>query len=471
MFSVTIIHAEADAEFAAWLQELLEAHDYSAALNEEGGDVALVVLSPQLAEDGDARDLVELAYGASVPLLGVWRSPWALPTWWPEDVPIAHCDPRQGESCEELLAWVAKAARTGLQDEALDAPSLADVDWEEALSETDTDEAYLGKPPVAPEHEEAVRPRRRDVPSPPHLLRPGGSMPASSSTSAAEPPQLSAFYPARLAPQKPYALLVFAHTLSAWEQVREIAAGQSALLGEQPADRSVPSKVSLAQGALLTVVPRVEGLRFDPPEQPLIWQPPYRYVTFLFSAPQDLPETLEGQVQIYLGPLIIGEIPLQMRAVRPDQSAASGTTHEATMTRYDPIFASYSHRDTPVMQYFRRLREMLGQKMLVDIYDLRAGEKWNARLLEMIEQSAVFQLFWSEHSARSTYCRQEWQHALQYIDERPRFVQPVYWHKPLTPNPAQAAPELAALHFQYVQLPTATRARLYWRRLKNWFSR
>jgi hypothetical protein len=110
----------------------------------------------------------------------------------------------------------------------------------------------------------------------------------------------------------------------------------------------------------------------------------------------------------------------------------------------------------PVMEYFRRARQNMGQKMLVDIYDLRSGEHWADRLLEMIEQSAAFQLFWSRHSAQSRYCRQEWEYALQVAEreQRPRFVQPVWWAAPMPDPPS----ELAALHFQKVTLPTLTRA-------------
>ncbi len=489
MLSVTIIHAEADAEFAAWLQKRLEARGYSAILNDEGGDVALLVLSPQLEAAEDARDLVELAYGAFVPLIGVWRAPCDLPPWLPEPeaLRIATCTPEAQNDCDELLTLLAEVERAGhIRDEiqlreAFSDEAFDDEEAEEArpsfglsMRGTPSDAAADEKPAsgvVGFRDVEPPPPPKPPAPEPPARRKRERAKKQGETEATDEPPQLSAFYPALLAPQKPHALMVFAHTSAAWEAVRAIAEGQAALMGEQPADRSVPSKVALARGALLTVVPRVEGLRFGPPEQPLVWQPPYRYVTFLFTAPQELPETLSGQVQIYLGPLIIGEIPLEMRAVQPDLSTSADTKNAAHMTRYDPIFASYSHRDAPVMRYFRRLREMLGQKMLVDIYDLRAGEKWNARLLEMIDQSAVFQLFWSEHSARSSYCRQEWQHALRYVDERPRFVQPVYWQKPLRPSPDEAAPELAELHFQYVELPATTRAQLYWQRLKNWLAR
>jgi hypothetical protein len=115
------------------------------------------------------------------------------------------------------------------------------------------------------------------------------------------------------------------------------------------------------------------------------------------------------------------------------------------------------------MDYFRRRREEEGEKMLADIYDLRVGDHWETRLLEMIEESAVFQLFWSKHSAQSEYCRKEWQHALKFEKERPRFIRPIYWTKQLKPA---SPPELKHIQFYGpVSLPTTTRARMRIRRL------
>ena len=67
-------------------------------------------------------------------------------------------------------------------------------------------------------------------------------------------------------------------------------------------------------------------------------------------------------------------------------------------------------------------------------------EEWGP--LELIEQADVFQLFWSEHSARSENVKREWLHALEL--QRPNFVRPVYWTSNLQPDPPE---ELGELHF------------------------
>jgi hypothetical protein len=266
-------------------------------------------------------------------------------------------------------------------------------------------------------------------------------------------------------PAKPYALMVFVHVESALAMVREEAGRYQAMMGGQPTSGTVSSQTRVAQGTLLTFVPQINGLSFTPAEQVITWKmdKPYESATFLFQTPMGISGTLNGRVLVYQGPLIIGEIPLTIEVVTT--GATGDLTAEKPFQKLQPIFASYSHRDTPVMEYFRKTRQSLGQKMLVDIYDLRSGEHWADRLLEWIDDSAVFQLFWSKHSAASPYCRQEWQYALKYVPQRERFIQPVWWESPMTPPP----PELANLHFQKVTLPPVTRLRMLASRVRGVF--
>ena len=64
--------------------------------------------------------------------------------------------------------------------------------------------------------------------------------------------------------------------------------------------------------------------------------------------------------------------------------------------------------------------------------------------MRMIERADIFQLFWSENSSKSEYCRQEWQHALG-CNKGVGFIRPIYWQEPITKPP----PELNDLHFDF----------------------
>lgn len=282
------------------------------------------------------------------------------------------------------------------------------------------------------------------------------------------PPQFSAFHPTAVQPSAAYTLMVFVHTAAVFAQIEAIARNYEPMMGGAQSSASTRSKIEIAQGSLITFVPSISGITFTPAEQVVPWQAPHQSAIFAFTTPADLPAgSLTGSVIVYQGPLILGDIPISMAVATADQPVSAIPDQAANLERLNPIFASYSHRDTPVMEFFRRNYRQLGQKMLVDRYDLLSGDHWNPRLLEMIDESAVFQLFWSEHSAQSEYCRQEWEHALQCADKRPRFIRPVWWEAPMTPPP----PELSDLHFQRVPLPALTRAQMAMARVRGLFKR
>ena len=123
------------------------------------------------------------------------------------------------------------------------------------------------------------------------------------------------------------------------------------------------------------------------------------------------------------------------------------------MYRQEDIFVSYSHKDTAIALACKKAYAALGFNILIDADTLRSGQVWNEELMNMIDRASIFQLFWSQNSAQSKYCRQEWEHALK--SNRDGFIRPVYWETPL-PKPPE---ELSKYHFEFmeVETPPATR--------------
>jgi hypothetical protein len=108
------------------------------------------------------------------------------------------------------------------------------------------------------------------------------------------------------------------------------------------------------------------------------------------------------------------------------------------------------------VRQFQKYARGVGDSYMRDVIDLRAGEIWDRRLLEMIDAADVFQLFWSTNSMRSTFVRQEWEHALTVV--KPNFVRPLYWQTPFPEDEGLPPPQLRALVFANVGIADAAEA-------------
>ncbi len=154
---------------------------------------------------------------------------------------------------------------------------------------------------------------------------------------------------------------------------------------------------------------------------------------------------------VYLGSIIMAQIALkiEVNSQRIFEAGADALT-PVTVARYRKLFASYSPQDTAVAEEFERYGRAMGDEYLRDVIHLRSGEACNDRLLQMIDQANVFQLFWSSNSIHSPAVRQEWQYALKL--NRDYFVRPVYWEDPLPEARELNLPpeELRGLHFHRV---------------------
>ncbi len=116
---------------------------------------------------------------------------------------------------------------------------------------------------------------------------------------ADQTPHFSTFYPAAVKPNQPYALMAFVHLESALTQVREIAAGYAGMMGGQQESGTAPSRIAVDVGGLITFVPHVPGIQFNPAESVVTWQPPHQSATFLFTTPADLRADTAGELRLH----------------------------------------------------------------------------------------------------------------------------------------------------------------------------
>src|SRR6266567_6260392 len=348
-----------------------------------------------------------------------------------------------------------------------------------------------GSPPPTPPAPQQPYAPSPALQSPPQYRAPSANYPLSRQAptrrrrSATPPPsssilpeqlQFTAFHPKVVVTGIWHTLLVYAHIESALWSVRADAARFRAEMGPIPGEISTQAKIPLLRGTEITIVLTCQGVIFGPERVSFKWAEDWHPTAFRFQADKTLAGSAEnGEISVYAGPVLIAT--LKIAFLFEEQSpypaspsfAGKNNTTEVSARLYKQIFTSYSHADTPVVLAFRSVYKALGFQVLIDIDTLRSGQNWNTTLMKLIDDSDIFQLFWSPRSARSQYVRQEWEYALRYYKGE-GFIRPVYWKEPLVPPP----PELSMLHFAYVQLPKpriSDYGRLFYWGISNIFRR
>lgn len=272
--------------------------------------------------------------------------------------------------------------------------------------------------------------------------------------------RFTVYRPEVLRPGQWAALLVFTHKTdlitepgqSPVDPVRVVQTRASAHFGGQaPRPVGADARHGLTRGTQLRIVPDLPGIQCNPGEVLVHWWEPVHQAEFrLLAAPGQVGRVVRGAVRIWCGPLIFGEVSVALR-IAPDRAAAQPPPVPTPISPYRKIFPSYSHLDRRVVAVFAEAARALGDQYLQDVLALRSGERWNSRLLELIEDADVFQLFWSHNSMRSRYCQQEWEHALAL--RRPAFVRPLYWEDPMPADPGNGLPPATLRELHFVKVP------------------
>ena len=255
----------------------------------------------------------------------------------------------------------------------------------------------------------------------------------------------TALYPKEGKVETWHTLLVYAHLLSAMEDVFRDA---ERFKDQLPKPKGVTShSTQIARGTEITIIPSCDGIVFNPERVVFKWMERYHRADFRFSADKSLSNDAgRGQINIYAGPVLVGTLKFALLLNEADSQIAREHEEHSIMYHQDDIFVSYSHKDSDIVLACKKAYQALGFNILIDIDTLRSGQVWNEELMQMIDRATIFQLFWSHNARQSKYCRQEWEHALKR--NKAGFIRPVYWEIPM-PDPPE---ELSRYHFEYMQL-------------------
>lgn len=281
--------------------------------------------------------------------------------------------------------------------------------------------------------------------------------------------QFTVFRPKVVASAKWYDLVAAAHLDSARPEadpsepspLDRVQAKAQAILGDR-FDAYAPlthdALQGVPQGSELTFAFEMPGVEFNPARVSVGWFEDEHTVHVRLRAAAALEgTTARGRMTVFLGAIILADVPFSLRvdAARAADRPRLEPEREA-VRRYRRIFASYSHRDLPIVEQFEAFVEATGDRYLRDHKVLRAGEAWDDRLLELIAEADVFQLFWSQNALASPHVRREWEHALSL--GRDNFIRPVYWESPLPQADGLPPEPLNRIHFQFLGGIAATAA-------------
>jgi TIR domain len=273
--------------------------------------------------------------------------------------------------------------------------------------------------------------------------------------------EFAAAYRRVIEQERRYPVLFFVHRPDARETVRAMIERRAPQLGGAPQVSHGAAAQEIESGTTLTIVPNVLGATFEPSHIDVSVDDSVRELTFQMAVAPDGPlGPLDGYIDIFVGPLIIGQVAVgfEVHAAtpiaipRPSDDAQFLAVANASI--FDKIFVSYSRRDSAVVDLCVSTYQGLGVTVLVDRLDLRSGDDWRNALERMIEESDIFQLYWSSAAAASQEVHHEWRQALALSKIRNRFIRPLYWETPM-PSPPEA---LGHLHFSRLDLKLLRRA-------------
>ena len=276
--------------------------------------------------------------------------------------------------------------------------------------------------------------------------------------------QFTVFRPRTVRPEEWYDLVAAVHReenrpdapASEPTPIEKVKQKAQQILGraiEDYAQNTQDGQGAIPHGGCLTFCPEIEHVEFNPSRQTVRRLEDEQTITFRMNAARKLDgQTARGRMSVFLGAILVAEIPLQIRVDSGHVAKSEGQANDpVSASPYRKIFASYSRRDTAIVQQFAWYARAMGDEFLLDCTALRSGETWNKRLMELIEEADVFQLFWSKESMDSSFVRQEWEYALDLRRQgrkRLEFIRPVFWEDPLPKNPPDLPPpELEAIQF------------------------
>ncbi|MCP4343976.1 MAG: TIR domain-containing protein [Desulfobacterales bacterium] len=268
--------------------------------------------------------------------------------------------------------------------------------------------------------------------------------------------QFTSFFPKEIRVNIRYSLFVYAHLKSLTDEIeKDVQQFIDKMGGEFPKSETAVQSARLKPGTRVIVVPECDEIEFAPVSLTRRWNGTWIRFGFDFMLAEDfIDESLFIRISIQVSGIEIAHIRFTIDINnKPLNPLALAKIAKQSSDMYRNIFVSYSKKDLDVVEIYRFAQLAIGNDVFMDTYSIISGDNRKAALAEAIDKADIFQLFWSENSGYCSEVRYEWDYALKYRcphDKCIFFIRPVFWKKPLSPEPPD---ELGHLNFRYVPLP------------------
>lgn len=264
-------------------------------------------------------------------------------------------------------------------------------------------------------------------------------------SNAPEDIEFTHFYPSTVAPGTDIALYVYIHLPSVLHAVVADFKGRKEF-SQRPQAATEESYLQFKRGTIFTIIPHISGARSIPERADVAWEDDFECVRFTIKTHMNIYPllSLAGTVNIYLGSVIIAQLPL-VANVAKSVPAHHIIPKTESRFRFKRLFISYSHQDRIVIKAIDHIyKEYPEMETYIDFKFLQASDYWWPEIQQKIQQSEAFQLFWSVNSAQSVNVANEWRYALGL----PRPIVPILL-RPEPPIPMPMIPaELQHIHFE-----------------------
>jgi hypothetical protein len=195
----------------------------------------------------------------------------------------------------------------------------------------------------------------------------------------------------------------------------------------------------IPQGSEITVKINSEKINVNPDSISLKWYELYYDFSFRICCSDQQIDYCDIYVDVYVNNLPILSIPLSLRVVNDKNKVTKYAFLDFQWV--EQIFASYAPEDEQLVQKLKEQYEVIGINMLTDLKQYHQSFEWGKQeLSNRIEQSDLFQLFWSASAQTDKDVETEYQQALNLIENKKKnrnFLTPLYWEEPIPSIPSQ----------------------------------